>query len=121
MDLTDVQWAVLEPTFARAVARMGAAGYDSDGLDDLLMTQYGIVMIAANRRGRAKTQDGRPLRRAKRRWKIELQLACGRILLRAFMRSLLGPSRRDADPENRADPAPDSSPQPTIANTLLSR
>ena len=32
----------------------------------------------------------------------------------------LGPSRRDADPENRADPAPDSSPQPTVANTLLS-
>ena len=74
--------------------------------------QYGIEMIAANRRGRAKTQDGRPLRRAKRRWKIErlfawlhncrrvvtrwerhvgnylgmVQLACARILLRAFMR-----------------------------------
>jgi transposase len=26
MDLTDAQWAVLEPTSARAVARMGAAG-----------------------------------------------------------------------------------------------
>ena len=78
----------------------------------VLMTQYGIEMIAANRRGRAKTQDGRPLRRAKRRWKIErlfawlhncrrvvtrwerhvgnylrmVQLACARILLRAFMR-----------------------------------
>jgi hypothetical protein len=50
---------------------IGGRGYDSDGLDDLLMTQYGIEMIAANRRGRAKTQDGRPLRRAKRRWKIE--------------------------------------------------
>ena len=94
---------------------VGDRGYDSDGLDDLLMTQYGIEMIAANRRGRAKTQDGRPLRRAKRRWKIErlfawlhncrrvvtrwerhvgnylgmVQLACARILLRAFMRSLL--------------------------------
>jgi transposase len=33
---------------------IGDRGYDSDGLDDLLMTQ-----------------DGRPLRRAKRRWKIE--------------------------------------------------
>src|SRR5262245_32241234 len=91
---------------------IGDRGYDSDGLDDLLMTQYGIEMIAANRRGRAKTQDGRPLRRAKRRWKIErlfawlhncrrvvtrserhvgnylgmVQLACARILLRAFMR-----------------------------------
>ena len=91
---------------------IGDRGYDSDGLDDLLMTQYGIEMIAANRRGRAKTQDGRPLRRAKRRWKIErlfawlhncrrvvtrwerhvgnylgmVQLASARILLRAFMR-----------------------------------
>jgi hypothetical protein len=53
------------------VVPVGDRGYDSDGLDDLLMTQYGIEMIAANRRGRAKTQDGRPLRRAKRRWKIE--------------------------------------------------
>lgn len=87
-------------------------GYDSDGLDNLLMTQYGIEMIAANRQGRAKTQDGRPLRRAKRRWKIErlfawlhncrrvvtrwerhvenylgmVQLACARILLRASIR-----------------------------------
>jgi hypothetical protein len=26
MDLTDVQWAVLEPTFRPRVARMGAAG-----------------------------------------------------------------------------------------------
>jgi hypothetical protein len=34
------------------------------------MTQYGIEMIAANRRARAKTQDGRPLRCAERRWKI---------------------------------------------------
>ena len=34
---------------------IGDRGYDSDGLDDLLMTQYGIEMIAANRRGRAKT------------------------------------------------------------------
>jgi transposase len=28
-------------------------------------------MIAPNRRGRKKTQDGRPLRRYKRRWKVE--------------------------------------------------
>jgi hypothetical protein len=58
--LPDLPWCLI-----------GDRGYDSDGLDDLLMTQYGIEMIAANRRGRAKTQDGRPLRRAKRRWKIE--------------------------------------------------
>jgi transposase len=81
--LPDLPWCLI-----------GDRGYDSDGLDDLLM------------------QDGRPLRRAKRRWKIErlfawlhncrrvvtrwerhvgnylgmVQLACARILLRAFMR-----------------------------------
>lgn len=87
---------------------IGDRGYDSDALDAQLMATYGIEMIAANRRGRAVTQDGRPLRRARRRWKIErffawlhnsrrlvtrweyhvenflglLQLACARILLR---------------------------------------
>jgi transposase len=87
---------------------IGDRGYDSDALDTTLMTTYGIEMIAAHRRGRARTQDGRPLRRARRRWKIErlfawfhnsrrlvtrwerkvenfvamLHLACARILLR---------------------------------------
>lgn len=111
--LPDLPWCLI-----------GDRGYDSDGLDDLLMTQYGIEMIAANRRGRAKTQDGRPLRRAKRRWKIErlfawlhncrrvvtrwerhvgnylgmVQLACARILLRALMRWLLVPATDAAGP-----------------------
>jgi transposase len=87
---------------------IGDRGYDSDALDRQLLTRYGIEMIAAHRRGRRRTQDGRPLRRTKRRWKIErlfawlhnsrrlvtrweyhvenflglLQLACARILLR---------------------------------------
>ena len=91
---------------------IGDRGYDSDPLDDTLMRTYGIEMIAANRRGRARTQDGRSLRRIRRRWKIErffawfhnsrrvvtrwkrhlenylgmVQLACAQILLRAFMR-----------------------------------
>ena len=91
---------------------IGDRGYDSDRLDDTLMTTYGIEMIAAHRRGRARTQDGRPLRRVRRRWKDErffawlhhsrravtrweyhvdnflgmIQLACARMLLRAFMR-----------------------------------
>jgi transposase len=99
--LRDLPWCLI-----------GGRGYDSDGLDNLLMTQYGIEMIAANRQGRSRTQDGRLLRRAKRRWKIErlfgwlhncrrvvtrqerhvenylgmLQLACARILLRASIR-----------------------------------
>jgi Transposase DDE domain len=50
---------------------IGDRDYDSDALDERLMTQYGIEMIAAHRRGRRSTQDGRPLRRARRRWKIE--------------------------------------------------
>lgn len=62
--LPDLPWCLI-----------GDRGYDSDGLDNLLMTQYGIEMIAANRQGRSKTQDGRPLRRAKRRWKIERLLS----------------------------------------------
>lgn len=32
-------------------------------------------MIAPNRRGRCKTQDGRPLRRYRRRWKVERLIA----------------------------------------------
>src|SRR6266571_9201970 len=50
---------------------IGDGGYDGDPLDDTLIRTYGIEMIAANRRGRARTQDGRPLRRIRRRWKIE--------------------------------------------------
>jgi transposase len=44
--------------------------YGSDKLDDEL-AEKGIEMIAPNRANRAKTQDGRPLRRYKRRWKVE--------------------------------------------------
>ena len=87
---------------------IGDRGYDSDALDATLQARYGIEMIARHRRGRRRTQDGRPLRRTKRRWKIErlfawlhnsrrlvtrweyhvenflgmLHLACARILLR---------------------------------------
>jgi transposase len=88
---------------------IGDRGYDSDALDAQLLKDYGIEMIARHRRGRrVATQDGRPLRRTKRRWKIErlfawlhnsrrlvtrwehsidnflgfLQLACAKILLR---------------------------------------
>jgi transposase len=47
--------------------------YDSDGLDRCL-ADYGVEMIAPHRRNRKKenrTQDGRALRRYKRRWKVE--------------------------------------------------
>lgn len=87
---------------------IGDRGYDSDQLDLILQERYGIEMIAPNRARRRPTQDHRPLRRYRRRWKIErffawlhnsrrlvtrwehhaanflgfLQLACAQILLR---------------------------------------
>ena len=51
---------------------IGDPPYDSDPLDGAL-EERGIEMIAPHRRNRKKrkTQDGRKLRRYKRRWKIE--------------------------------------------------
>lgn len=88
---------------------IGDRAYDSDKLDEALRDS-GIEMIAPYRRGRRKTQDGRQLRRYRRRWKVErlfawlfnwrrlvvryehhpenflglVQLACVLILLRRF-------------------------------------
>jgi transposase len=92
---------------------IGDGAYDSDPLDRRLRTR-GIEMIAPHPRNRTKpaTQDGRQLRRYKRRWKIErlnawlqnfrrvtvryehiaenylglLHLACIMILLKVFLR-----------------------------------
>jgi transposase len=50
---------------------IGDRGYDSDTLDEKLMREVGIELISPHRRRRKKTQDGRPLRRYKRRWKLE--------------------------------------------------
>ena len=50
---------------------IGDNAYDSDALD-LSLASQGIVVIAPHRSNRKnKTQDGRPLRRSKRRWKVE--------------------------------------------------
>jgi transposase len=51
---------------------IGDRGYDSDPLDAALKA-LGIEMIAPHRRNRTRprTQDGRPLRRYRRRWKME--------------------------------------------------
>jgi transposase len=51
---------------------VGDRAYDSDPLDAQLEAE-GIEMIAPHKRNRkkAKTQDGRKLRRYKRRWKVE--------------------------------------------------
>jgi transposase len=50
---------------------IGDKAYDSDKLDQQMKDEYGIEMIAPNRRRRSKTQDGRPLRRYRRRWRVE--------------------------------------------------
>jgi len=91
---------------------IGDKAYDSDPLDQRLKDQNGIEMIAPHKfnRKKPKSQDGRKLRRYKRRWKVErlfawlhnfrrlpiryeyhaenflsmVQLACAIILLRLF-------------------------------------
>ena len=92
---------------------IGDKAYDSDALDAELAA-CGVEMIAPHRRNRRpqnKTQDGRKLRRYKRRWKVErffawlqnfrrlvvryerhadngagfVKLGCIRILLRAYL------------------------------------
>lgn len=96
------------------VRLIGDRAYDSDPLDARLAAERGIELIAPHRsnRYRPQTQDGRPLRRYRRRWKVErllgwlqnfrrlvtryerhaqnflafVQLGCLMILLRACMR-----------------------------------
>jgi transposase len=65
---------------------IGDKAYDSDPLD-AQMRARGIEMISPNRRKRRrKTQDGRPLRRYRRRWKVERLFAwmhnCRRLVAR---------------------------------------
>ncbi len=52
---------------------IGDKAYDSDALDERLREDEGVFLIAPHRKGRTrpKTQDGRELRRYKRRWKVE--------------------------------------------------
>jgi transposase len=52
---------------------VGDRAYDSDPLDARLREERGIELIAPHKsnRRRARTQDGRALRRYVRRWKIE--------------------------------------------------
>ena len=67
--------ATLDACFAPAVPlrMIGDRAYDSDALDARLRAEHGIAMIAPHRtnRRRAPTQDGRPLRRSRRRWRVE--------------------------------------------------
>jgi len=91
---------------------IGDKAYDSDHLDQQLLEERNIELIAPHKRNRKKqhTQDGRRLRRYRRRWKVErlfawlqnfrrlvvryeyhvenflalVQLGCSIILLRLF-------------------------------------
>jgi len=50
---------------------IGDGAYDSDRLDHDLAERYGIEMIALHRgERRMPTQDGRPLRRYRKRWRV---------------------------------------------------
>jgi transposase len=66
---------------------IGDKAYDSDPLDEELAEQ-GIEMIAPHKSNRKKvaTQDGRSLRRYKRRWKIERLFAWLQNFRRIAMR-----------------------------------
>jgi len=59
-------------TQAPPLRLLGDGAFDSDPLDEQLRAQ-GIELIAPHRsnRSKPKTQDGRALRRSKRRWKVE--------------------------------------------------
>lgn len=54
------------------VRLIGDRAYDSDKLDIRLADKYDVELIAPHRGNRkTKTQDGRKLKRYKRRWKVE--------------------------------------------------
>ena len=106
--------AAIKSRFIKAAPKrmIGDKAYDSDPVDHRLLKEHGTELIAPHKanRKRPKTQDGRVLRRYKRRWKVErffawlhnfrrlvvryeyyaqnflgmLQLACAIILLRYF-------------------------------------
>lgn len=67
--------ATLDASFAPALPDrlIGDKAYDSDGLDARLADERGIELIAPHRESRVRpaTQDGRPLRRYRRRWRVE--------------------------------------------------
>jgi transposase len=74
-------------TAERPERLIGDKAYDSDPLDEALAEQ-GIELIAPHKANRKKaaTQDGRVLRRYKRRWKIERLFAWLQNFRRIAMR-----------------------------------
>jgi transposase len=67
--------ATLDACFAPAPPErlIGDKAFDSDRLDCRLAEERGIELIAPHRTNRRRTitQDGRPLRRYRRRWRVE--------------------------------------------------
>jgi len=70
---------LVEATVARCFLReiperlIGDRAYDSDRLDARMLERFGVELVAphTSRRSRKASQDGRVLRRYRRRWKIE--------------------------------------------------
>lgn len=71
-EVTLVQQTLAEIFVEETIQRLiGDNAYDSDRLD-LQLAETGVEMVAPHRSNRTRlTQDGRPLRRYRRRWKIE--------------------------------------------------
>jgi transposase len=74
---------LLEPTLDQLAPHLypekliGDRAYDSDQHDARVLDAYGIELVSPHRTNRRRhaTQDGRPLRRYKRRWKVERTFA----------------------------------------------
>ena len=70
----------LEQRFVAEVPErlIGDKAYDSDKLDGQMLAEFATEVIAPHRKGRRperQTQDGRSLRRHRRRWKVERMFA----------------------------------------------
>ena len=79
--LTDAQWAKIRPLLPQRPRQKPARviadkGYDSDALRER-RRRRGITLIAPHRSNRNRTapQDGRVLRRYKKRWIVERSIA----------------------------------------------
>ena len=66
---------------------IGDRAYDSDKLDQQMWEDYGVEMIAPHRSNRVyPTQDGRSLRRYRRRWTVERLFAWLQVFRRLVTR-----------------------------------
>ena len=72
-----VWWVAQSGILVNAPKKVEKLAAELTTIDDRLSDQRGIEMIAPHRKGRKKvaTQDGRKLRRYRRRWKVERMFA----------------------------------------------